>query len=164
MKVTNLTENSSTYTSNVYFIRGSRNSMDDLNTLVDVGRDPSIIEKIDDIPTDDGKRKIHQVILTNNHYDHAGLLPVIKEIYNPVVYALSPHLKGVDYILRAGENIRVGGNIFEVFHIPAYSTDSVSLYCEEEGVLFSGDTSMIIRSSDEVYNARCLIKNLTEKK
>lgn len=154
MRITNLTEKSSTYTSNVYFVRGSWNSIDDLNTLVDVGRDPGIIAGIDAISGGVGKKKIDQVILTHSHYDHASLLPVIKKIYNPAVSAFSPHLDGVDFLLREGEKMKIGDSIFEVIHIPVHSSDSVCLYCEEEGVLFSGDTPMIIRSPDEIYDAR----------
>ncbi|MCK4542235.1 MAG: hypothetical protein KAU17_08380, partial [Spirochaetales bacterium] len=64
MRVINLTENSSTYTANVYFVRGSWNAIDDVNTLVDVGRDSKIIERIDAISGGVGKKKIDQVILT----------------------------------------------------------------------------------------------------
>ena len=94
MRVINLTENSNIYTSNVYFVNGSWNAMEDVNTLVDVGRDSTIIERIDDISSGVGKKRINQVILTHSHYDHASLLSVIKEIYNPVVYAFSPFLEG----------------------------------------------------------------------
>ncbi|MCK5201422.1 MAG: MBL fold metallo-hydrolase, partial [Spirochaetales bacterium] len=73
--------------------------------------------------------------------------------YNPVVYAFSPYLEGVDYLLKEGEEMKIGDSIFEVIHIPVHSSDSVCLYCEEEGVLFSGDTPMIIRSPDEIYDA-----------
>ncbi|MCK5200281.1 MAG: MBL fold metallo-hydrolase, partial [Spirochaetales bacterium] len=152
MRITNLTGNSSTYTANVYFVRGSWNAIEDVNTLVDVGRDPAIIAGIDAISGGVGKKKIDQVILTHSHYDHASLLPVIKEIYNPVVYAFSPYLEGVDYLLKEGEKMKIGDSIFEVIHIPVHSSDSVCLYCEEEGVLFSGDTPVIIRSSDEIYD------------
>lgn len=152
MRVINLTENSNIYTSNVYFVNGSWNAMEDVNTLVDVGRDSTIIERIDDISSGVGKKRINQVILTHSHYDHASLLSVIKEIYNPVIYAFSPFLEGVDYLLKGGESLRIGDSIFEVIHIPVHSSDSVCLYCAEKGVLFSGDTSMIIRSPDEIYD------------
>ena len=152
MRVTNLTENSNIYTSNVYFVGGNWNAIDDVNTLVDVGRDSTIIEKINDISSGVGKKKIDQVILTHSHYDHASLLSVIKKIYNPVVYAFSPFLDGVDCLLKDGEKIKIGNSIFEVMHIPVHSSDSVCLYCVGKGVLFSGDTSMIIRSPDEIYD------------
>ena len=153
MRVINLTENSSTYTANVYFVRGSWNAIDDVNTLVDVGRDSKIIERIDAISGGVGKKKIDQVILTHSHYDHASLLPLIRKIYDPVVYAFSPYLEGVDYLLKGKENLKIGDGMFEVIHTPVHSSDSICLYCEEEGVLFAGDTPIVIRSSDEIYDA-----------
>ena len=153
MRVINLTENSSTYTANVYFVRGSWNAIDDVNTLVDVGRDSKIIERIDAISGGVGKKKIDQVILTHSHYDHASLLPLIRKIYDPVVYAFSPYLEGVDYLLKGGEKIKIGDGMFEVIHTPIHSADSICLYCEEEGVLFAGDTPIAIRSADEIYDA-----------
>ncbi len=39
MKIINLTEKSTVYTANVYFILGSWNALPDVNTLIDVGRD-----------------------------------------------------------------------------------------------------------------------------
>ncbi|MEA1943993.1 MAG: MBL fold metallo-hydrolase, partial [Euryarchaeota archaeon] len=69
MKVLNLTSDSKMYTSNVYLITGTWNAIDDLNTLVDVGRDPSVIEKINNASTGVGKKRVEQVVLTHSHYD-----------------------------------------------------------------------------------------------
>jgi len=151
MRVLNLTENSGLYTSNVFFIRGDWNTLEDVNTIVDAGRDPSVIEKLNGIWTGAGKKKVDQVILTHSHYDHAQMLPVFRELFHPVVYAASPYLEGVDHILRGGEILKIGDRMFEVFYTPAHSSDSVCLFCEEEGVLFVGDTPIFIRSSDEMY-------------
>ena len=85
MKIINLTEKSSIYTSNVYLITGSWNTISDQNTLIDVGRDPAVIEEILNASTGVGKRRLDQVILTHSHYDHASLLPKIKENFGPVV-------------------------------------------------------------------------------
>jgi len=79
MKILSLTEASAVYTSNVYLLLGEWNTMDDVNTLVDVGRDVSVIDKINDAPTGVGKKRIEQVVLTHCHYDHSEILPVIKK-------------------------------------------------------------------------------------
>ena len=109
-----------------------------------MGRDKSIIRKIENINTGLGKKKIDQVILTHSHSDHAGLLPVIKAIFNPKIYAFNSHLKGIDQTLRDGDKLRLGEKQFEVFHITAHSNDSICLLCEDEGILFAGDTSFPI--------------------
>jgi len=152
LKIINLTENSTVYTSNVFLVRGTWNALEDVNTLVDAGRDKTIIEKINETSTGVGKSKVDQVILTHSHYDHVGTLPLIREVYNPRVYAFSPYTGGVDHILKDGDQVKMGDRIFEVYHTPGHSNDSICLYCESEGVLFVGDTPVVIRSTDGYYN------------
>jgi glyoxylase-like metal-dependent hydrolase (beta-lactamase superfamily II) len=144
MKIFSLNDNSKIYTSNVFLVLGEWNAINDVNTLIDVGCDHSIIPKIDIINTGLGKKKIDQVIITHSHSDHSGLLPVIKEVYKPVVYAFNPHLPGVDRILHDGEFIKIGEKQFEVYHITAHSFDSICLYNEEDKILFAGDTTFPI--------------------
>lgn len=152
MKIINLTNtHSNIYTSNVYLVTGTWNAINDVNTLIDVGRDDSIIEKINNASTGVGKKRIEHVILTHSHYDHSSLLPRIKHEYNSLVYANSAVLGGVDVILKGGEIIKIGDRHFEVIHTPGHSADSICLYCEEERVLFSGDTPIIIINSDGTY-------------
>ncbi len=151
MKVLNLTQASRMYTSNVYMVLGTWNSMEDFNTLVDVGRDPLVIEKIEEASTGVGKRRVEQVVLTHSHYDHTTLLPRIREVFNPEVHAFSPFLKGVDHVLTDGEKLKLGDRMFEVIHIPGHSSDSLCLYCEKEGILFSGDAQLVIQSIGGSY-------------
>ena len=154
MKIINLTEDSEIYTSNVYLVTGTWNALDDQNTLIDVGRDPLIFEKIQNARTGVGKRKLDQVILTHSHYDHASLTEQIKESFSPRTYAFSNSQKYVDTILRGGENLRIGDRLFEVIHTPGHTQDSICLYCEEDGVLFVGDTPVIIRVPGSTYDER----------
>jgi len=152
MKIINLTEKSEIYTSNVYLVTGTWNALDDQNTLIDVGRDPSIIEMINNARTGVGKRKLDQVILTHSHYDHASLLPQIKENFSPTAYAFSSSQKHIDNILTGQETLRIGDRLFEVIHTPGHTQDSICLYCEEDGVLFVGDTPVIIRVPGSTYD------------
>ena len=151
MKILNLTSDSKMYTSNVYLITGTWNAIDDLNTLVDVGRDPSVIEKINNASTGVGKKRVEQVILTHSHYDHASLLPQIIETFKPEVYAYSSSLEGVDHLLKDGDMLKLGDRIFEIIYTPGHSSDSICLYCEEERVLFAGDSAVVIRSAGGTY-------------
>ncbi|MBW2597443.1 MAG: hypothetical protein JRC55_01960 [Deltaproteobacteria bacterium] len=58
MKVINLTSSSNVYTSNVYFLLGDHNALDDVNTLIDVGRDPAVIDMIKHLDTGVGKKRV----------------------------------------------------------------------------------------------------------
>jgi glyoxylase-like metal-dependent hydrolase (beta-lactamase superfamily II) len=150
MKVILLNGKKTVYTSNVYLVLGSWNKLDDVNTLIDVGADESIIDEIDKIHTGVGKSRVEQVILTHNHFDHTGILRLIKERYNPKVYAFAGG-KGIDGVLRDGQSVRLGDQYFEVIHAPYHSGDSICLYGENEGVLFSGDTPLKIISVGGSY-------------
>jgi glyoxylase-like metal-dependent hydrolase (beta-lactamase superfamily II) len=151
MKIINLYRLNKIYSSNVYLLTGDWNALEDLNTLIDVGRDEGILERIDEASTGVGKQRIGQVILTHSHYDHASLLPNIKKKYNPKVCAFSSNIDYVDVILKGGETLKIADREFEVIHAPGHSSDSICLYCETEGILFAGDTPLIIRTIDSNY-------------
>lgn len=153
MKIANLTHNSNLYTANVFLALGTWNSIDDLNTLIDVGSDVNIIRKIECINTGLGKNKIDQVIITHSHSDHTAILQEIKLAYNPKVYAFNSHLKHIDHVLRDGEILKIADQQFEVYHITYHSYDSICLLCEKEGILFSGDTSFPILENNPILFA-----------
>jgi len=150
MKIVNLSEGHTTYTSNVYLITGDYNKPDDINALVDAGRDPIIIENLLKIPKGIGKSRVERVVLTHCHYDHKELLPRIKEMFNPTVYAYSAECE-CDKTLKSGDSIKLGDGTFKVLHIGGHTEDSIGLYCEEQGLFFSGDAPMQIRSSSNDY-------------
>ena len=153
MKIVNLSNHGNKiYTSNVYLVTANWNGVSDPNTLIDVGRDISIIERIDEASTGIGKKRVEQVFLTHNHYDHASLLPVIKKKYSPTVYAFSNTIDFVDVILNGGEIVKIADREFEIIHIQGHSSDSICLYCEEDRVLFAGDTPIYIRHKDKSYD------------
>lgn len=151
MKIINLTENNGVYTCNVYLVLGTWNGMQDVNTLVDVGRDPHVIERIESAATGVGKKRVEQVVLTHSHYDHAANLPLIRKAFHPIVCAFSSSLEGVDIILNGGESLQLGDRTFEVIHSPGHSHDSICLYCEQDRTLFAGDTTLIVQSVGGTY-------------
>lgn len=142
MRIINLFFKSTVYTSNVYLVLGTYNTLDDVNTLVDVGNDTNVISRIQKAPTGVGKKRIEKVVLTHSHFDHASmLLPICKE-FNPVVYAFSRSIENIDHTLADGEKIRMGDRLFEVLHCPAHSSDSICLFNKEDGLMFSGDIGL----------------------
>lgn len=151
MKVRNLTEDSKIYTSNVYLVTGSWNTLQDVNTLLDVGRDVSILDKIKQASTGIGKPKVEQIVLTHSHYDHAELLKAIKTEYPAITVAFSKALPGVDRYVMGGETLRIGDALFEVIHAPGHSNDSICLYCPEQQILFAGDTPLVIHTDEGSY-------------
>jgi len=152
MRVINLIENAQTYTSNVYLLRGDFNAIDDVNTLVDAGRDPGIIEKIKMINTGLGKKQVDQIIITHGHFDHNALAPELKTLFHAQILAYNKEQEAVDRLLSEGMVFRAGDRMFEVMYTPGHSFDSISLWEPQQGLLFTGDMSLEL-SSDGTYEA-----------
>ena len=151
MKVFCLGRNHNAYTCRAYLILGDWNSLNDVNTLVDVGVDDWILREIEEISTGVGKRPVEQIILTHSHYDHAGGLAAIKARYGCKALGLAD-LNGIDGLLHEGLKVRMGDRNFEVLPVPEHSSDSICLYSQEDGVLFSGDTPLRIMTAGGSYS------------
>jgi glyoxylase-like metal-dependent hydrolase (beta-lactamase superfamily II) len=143
-------KDTSTYSCYVYLIVGDWKRLEDVNTLIDVGTNGSIIEEIEKINTGVGKTPVEQVILTHGHFDHAGGLPAVQARYSPRVFSYAC-LNGEGGELKNGQVIRAGDRELEVMHIPVHSQDSICLYCEAEKALFSGDTPFRILTPGGTY-------------
>lgn len=156
MKIINLSRHDITYTCNAYYVRGSWNKLDDKNTLVDVGREESLLERLDKINSGVGKHKVDQVVITHNHYDHTGLLKEIRARYNPRIYAMSPSVTGVTDILQGGEELLIGDEIFRVIHCGGHSSDSIFLFNIKNGVLFAGDNTFSLQVGGDYEEDFCL--------
>lgn len=154
MQITNLTDTKSMiYSSNAYLIRGDWNTLDDVNTLIDVGNDPAILERLQHISTGVGKHAVDQVILTHHHFDHAGALSILRAQFTPTVYAFSKFVEP-DQLLYDGQHLHCGDRMFEIIHTPGHTEDSVCLYCQTDGALFVGDTPVVVQSFDATYDHR----------
>jgi glyoxylase-like metal-dependent hydrolase (beta-lactamase superfamily II) len=144
MRIVILENSGLVYTSQTYLVLGSSSRLEDINTMVDVGQDPAILASIERAPTGVGKWPVEQVVLTHGHSDHCALLPQVREAFHPKVFAFSPNIAGVDIALRDGDRLRMGDEDFEVIHTPGHSSDSICLYNRAEGVLFAGDSPLLI--------------------
>ena len=151
MRIVTLENSGRVYTCEVYLVLGGASRLDDVNTLVDVGQDPAILASIEQAPTGVGKWSVEQVVLTHCHSDHCALLPQVREAFHPKVLAFCPNIDGVTGLLRDGDAVKMGDEVFEVIHTPGHSSDSVCLYNQTEGVLFAGDTPLLITSPTGTY-------------
>ena len=151
MRVIPLDGSGDTYTSNVYLVLGTWSGLEDVNTLVDVGRDPAVLAGVEEAPTGVGKTRVEQVVLTHGHYDHCSLLPTIIERYRPSVLAYAQGVDGVSGLVADGDEVRLGDRRFTVIHTPGHTEDSICLYCKAKGVLFSGDMPLVINAVGGSY-------------
>ena len=152
MKVRNLTGHSTEYTSNVYHITGEYLQLHDLNTLMDVGRDVSVLGELRTIRTGIGKKPVDQIFLTHSHFDHASLLSEILERYPVPVYAHpESRIQGIIPV-HDEQTVQIGDRNCEVIWAYAHSEDSTCYFCHDDGYLFSGDVPIRIYTSNGVYN------------
>ena len=151
MRILTLENSGRVYTCEVYLVLGGASRLDDVNTLVDVGQDPAILAGVERAPTGVGKWSVEQVVLTHCHSDHCALLPQVREAFHPKVLAFCPNIDGVTGLLRDGDAVKMGDEVFEVIHTPGHSSDSVCFYNPTEGVLFAGDTPLLITSPTGTY-------------
>jgi endoribonuclease LACTB2 len=156
MLVKNLTEKSEYYTSNVWHICGAYHTLSDKNTLIDVGRDPGVLEILESIKCGLGKGPVDQIILTHSHFDHAGMLSRVIEKYHPKVFAHPSSRNSGIITLHDREKLQVGEQTCMAIYAPGHSEDSMCILCEEEHLLFSGDAPMRIYSDDGEYSFQFL--------
>lgn len=156
MQVRNLTDHSDYYTSNVWHICGVYHSLSDLNTLIDAGRDPGILNTLESIKCGLGKKPVEQIILTHSHFDHAGMVPKIIERYNPKIYAHPASRNSGTIPLLDRQEIQVGEERCMAVYAPGHSEDSLCLLCEEEHLLFSGDVPIRVYSHDNEFTSQYL--------
>lgn len=151
MRVVCLDQPPNQYSCRPYLVMGDWSNIGDVNTLIDPGPGGHVIEQIEKTYTGVGKKPVELIVLTHNHFDHAAGVKELKERFGAQVVA---HQTGpeIDRCLKDGETVRFGDATFEVIHVPVHSDDSICLYCQSEGVLFSGDTSLRVLSSEGSYS------------
>lgn len=106
------------------------------------------------------KEDIHIVVLTHEHLDHIGCVPIFSPQTTIAAHSLAAnkismqdefvmmskafHLNVDDYHidvhLHHGTTIDLGGTVLQVLHAPGHSSGSICLYEANQQVLFTGDT------------------------
>lgn len=125
--------------------------------VIDPGGEPDkIIDMLNLLSID----KLKYIYLTHCHGDHFGAILNLKQekggkvlihrhdaegLYNPSI-SLTYYIGMEDIELEAdsrvdeGDRIHLGNLEFKVIHTPGHTKGGTCLYCEKEGLLFSGDT------------------------
>jgi glyoxylase-like metal-dependent hydrolase (beta-lactamase superfamily II) len=109
--------------------------------VIDAGTDAdAVLEAV-------GDREILAVICTHGHAGHCGAALAVAE-RDEAPIALHPsdrrewrdvHDSAPDIEMEDGGQFEVAGVTLEVLHAPGHSRGSVCLYCDELGVVFTGD-------------------------
>lgn len=152
MRVFRLSKPPNEYSCNVYYILGDWNTIPDMNTLIDVGPSNFIIPELESINSGVGKRKVDQVIITHDHFDHSSGLKAIVPLYKPAVYAHSSGVNGAERIFD-GMELLIGDAWGQILYTPGHSNDSISVYVPSHGALFSGDTMLAISTQGGTYTS-----------
>jgi glyoxylase-like metal-dependent hydrolase (beta-lactamase superfamily II) len=146
----------SDYSCVCYWVLGDNNSATDRNTLVDAGS-PSventsyILGEMSSLSKGIGKKAIEQVIITHEHSDHSGGLPLIESRYSPMVFSWLP-LSGNHAPIHDGMHLRVGDQDALLLHTPGHSEDSICVYIPTTRTLFSGDSIFRITDNEGSYS------------
>jgi glyoxylase-like metal-dependent hydrolase (beta-lactamase superfamily II) len=151
MKVVPLRSPEPIYSGWSYLLLGEWNRLEDVNSLIDTGTDGSIVDLLPEIYTGVGKRQVDLLLLTHSHFDHAGGVSRIVKKFDCPVYA-GASSEGVTRIVRDGEIVRLGDRNAEIMACAEHSMDSVCVYVHDEGILFSGDTPLSIRTPGGSYS------------
>jgi len=124
--------------------------------IIDPGNLPqNLIEILDAMQI-----KLKYILLTHCHGDHIGGVNKVKEKYGGQILihrndseglkdisinlsthiGLEPVIINEDARIDDGDLLHIGDMEFKVICTPGHTCGSVSLYCEKEKMLFSGDT------------------------
>jgi glyoxylase-like metal-dependent hydrolase (beta-lactamase superfamily II) len=140
---------STTADSNVYLIKDEKTTLIDTGT----GMDDCVESQIKKIL--DG-HELDYIINTHAHYDHAAgnrrfeaevmiHRDDAKELLSGTLYGTYKFFgdevpQNFDRLIEGGDKIELGDSVLEVIHTPGHTMGSISLFLEDDKILFTGDT------------------------
>lgn len=143
------------FQTNSYVVRVSKEAKDCV--IIDTGLDADELLSY----LEAGKLQPQAVILTHAHADHIGGIPLLYQAYPDLglfVYCDEAQMLAdpsqnlssmtgrplkIEFeprTLQDKETVKQAGIDFTVVHTPGHTPGGICLYCEDEGVLFAGDT------------------------
>lgn len=99
--------------------------------VISIGDDCLIVDPGDDfdkIKAVIGCKNVLGILVTHYHFDHIGVLEIVKKEYNVSV---------IDY--RKEGNQLIGPFSFEIIKTPGHKEDAVTYYFKEDKLMFVGD-------------------------
>jgi len=150
MKVISLKTRNAIYCCNAYLVVGDAKRAENVNGLIDVGTDGEIVRQVEESYVGVRERPVERVVLTHTRVAYENGLKAVAMSYRPEVYAVSM-IEGVKNLVVDGQILRMGACDFEVMVARAHAHESLLLYCEREGVLFSGDIPLNVRKPGGTY-------------
>lgn len=114
--------------------------------------------------------KLDYILNTHHHWDHTGGNLKLKQEWKCSVYGFkedSQRIPGIDFGLKEGDTVFVGGLCFKVFYVPGHTLGHIAFWNKENKVLFCGDTVFAMGcgrlfegSPQQMFNSLDKIKKL----
>lgn len=119
--------------------------------LIDAGYDqPESVQHITDAVESLGNVRLKAILLTHYHPDHSLGAKSLSAYFHSPIWAHVRERKAIEReifpfkvgkVLHDGEIVHVGGLSLHVLHTPGHTAGHISLWLEEDKILFVGDNA-----------------------
>lgn len=110
--------------------------------VVDPGDEKPVIEHLEKTT-----RRLDYILLTHHHDDHIGGAQALKDRYGASIIGHekdSARLPRLDKAVNDDDIFKLENNTFKVIETPGHTIGHICYYCEDEKVIFVGDTLFVM--------------------